>query len=45
MVVIDGKDAFYPGETTCGGVVTQCEHSLKAKVVVLKFLGKGTLEE
>ncbi|CAB3987016.1 Hypothetical predicted protein [Paramuricea clavata] len=41
LVVIDGKDVFFPGETVRGAVVIQLEESLEAKAVVLKFLGKA----
>ena len=41
LVAIDGKDVFYPRETIRGAVVIQLEESLKAKAVVLKFLGKA----
>ena len=41
LVFIDGKDVFYPGETVRGAVVIQLQESLKAKAVVLKFLGKA----
>ena len=41
LLVIDGKDVFFPGETVRGAVVIQLEESLEAKAVVLKFLGKA----
>jgi sporulation-control protein spo0M len=41
LVVIDGKDVFYPGETVRGVVVIQLQESLEAKAVVLKFFGKA----
>jgi sporulation-control protein spo0M len=41
LVVIDGKDVFFPGETVRGTVVIQLEESLEAKAVVLKFLGRA----
>ena len=41
LIVIDGKDVFYPGETVRGAVVIQLSGSLEAKAVVLKFCGKA----
>lgn len=41
LVLIDGKDVFYPGERVRGAVVIQLKESLEAKAVVLKFLGKA----